>query len=155
MLMERYPINANVAATVVKAIDRGVVVMVDSQLEGFVPFGQCGLDNIQHPGEHFIEGDELQCKVTRIDLANHRMVLSVKAWLLEQDAEVNKEFLAKYSPKRAAVPEPTEEKEGSKPKGKGRRGEARSAEVDGAEGMDAEGLGEDLPEEPAADLPLE
>jgi len=137
MLMERYPVNANVASVVVKAIDRGIVVMVDGELEGFIPVGQCGLDNIQHPGEHFIENDELNCKVTRIDLANHRMVLSPKSWLAEQDAEVNREFLARYSPKRAAVTETPEEKEGGRSKGK-RRGEGRG---DGAEGEGDAGAG--------------
>jgi small subunit ribosomal protein S1 len=154
MLMERYPINSTVTAVVVKAIDRGIVVMVDQELEGFIPMGQCGLDNIQHPGEHFLEGEELQCKVTRIDLANHRMVLSVKAWLAEQDAEVNKEFVEKYSPKRATVPpegseenqaprEPKEGREGGK-KGRGRRGESRedsegSPDGPGSEPMDEGG----------------
>jgi len=132
MLIERYPINSTVTGVVVKSIDRGVVVMVDGELEGFVPAGQTGLDNIGHPGEHFLEGDELQFKVTRIDLANHRMVLSVKSWLMEQDTATNEEFLAKYSPKRAEVTE-TEEKEPTKGKSKGRRSETEEAAEEPAE----------------------
>ena len=44
-------------------------------------------------------------KVTRIDLANHRMVLSVKAWLVEQDEETQKAFVDTYSQQRATVSE--------------------------------------------------
>ena len=43
--------------------------------------------------------------MTRIDLANHRMVLSVKAWLGEQDAETQTAYIEKYSQKRATVTE--------------------------------------------------
>jgi small subunit ribosomal protein S1 len=119
-LLERYPINSMVKAVVMKAIDRGVVALVDGELEGFIPAGQLGLESIGHPGEHFLEGDELQCQVGRIDLANHRMVLSAKGWLAEQDETAKKDFLAKYSPKRATVTETPEEEGG---RGKGRREE--------------------------------
>jgi len=122
LLLERYPINSIVKSVVSKAIDRGVVVLVDNELEGFVPAGQLGIENIHHPGEHFLEGDELNCQVSRIDLANHRMVLSAKGWLMEQDDTTKGEFVAKFSPKRATVTENAEEEGGGK--GKGRREEA-------------------------------
>ena len=109
LLLERYPINSMVKAVVSKAIDRGVVVLVDRELEGFIPGGQLGLDGIGHPGEHFIEGDELDCQVGRIDLANHRMVLSVKGWLVEQDDATKQAFHDTYSPQRATVTESPEE----------------------------------------------
>ncbi len=71
---------------VIRVIDRGAIVLVDGEIEGFVPATQLGIESFHHPGEHFATEDELDLKVTRIDLANHRMVLSVKAWLGEQDA---------------------------------------------------------------------
>jgi small subunit ribosomal protein S1 len=143
-LVERYPFNATVTGPVAKAIDRGLIVIVDGELEGFVPIGQCGLDNIGHPGEHFLEGEELNYKVTRIDLANHRMILSVKAWLAEQSPEANQEFLTKFGVKRATVTEEGEEKAPAKGKGKGKR-----SEEDGDDLGDADVSGADpLPEEP-------
>jgi small subunit ribosomal protein S1 len=129
-LVERYPVNSTVSGVVVKSIDRGAVVLVDGELEGFVPIGQLGLDTIEHAGEHFLEGDQLQFKVTRIDLANHRMVLSIKAWLQEQDEQANQQFLETYGVKRAAVPELMEEGDGVKPKGKGRHAEEGEGAID-------------------------
>jgi small subunit ribosomal protein S1 len=120
-LLDRYPINSVVQAVVSKAIDRGVVVLVDGELEGFVPLGQLGIDTVKHPGENFLEGDELSCQVSRIDLANHRMVLSVKGWLLEQNEETNQAFIEKYSAKRATVTEGSEEE--ARPRARGRRDE--------------------------------
>ena len=106
-----------------KAIDRGVVVLVESELEGFVPVGQLGLDSVNHPGEHFLEGDELSCQVSRIDLANHRMVLSVKGWLVEQDEATKQAFVEKYSAKRATVTEGGDDE--ARPRAKSRRGDGR------------------------------
>ena len=120
-LLDRYPINSVVQAVVSKAIDRGVVVLVEKELEGFVPIGQLGIDTVKHPGENFIEGDELSCQVSRIDLANHRMVLSVKGWLLEQDEATKQAYVEKYSAKRATVTEG--EDEDARPRAKGRRSE--------------------------------
>jgi small subunit ribosomal protein S1 len=120
-LLDRYPINSVVEAVVSKAIDRGVVVLVENELEGFVPIGQLGIETVKHPGENFLEGDELSCQVSRIDLANHRMVLSVKGWLVEQDETAKQAYVEKYSVKRATVTEGGEED--ARPRAKGRRDE--------------------------------
>jgi small subunit ribosomal protein S1 len=102
-IQDRYPIGMTVKAKVLKVIDRGAIVLVDGEVEGFVPSTQLGLESFEHPGEHFQAEDELDLKVTRIDLANHRMVLSIKSWLQEQDEPTQKAFLEKYSEKRATV----------------------------------------------------
>jgi ribosomal protein S1 len=61
--------------------------------------------------EHFQADDELPLKVTRTDLANHRMVLSVRARLAELEEEEREQFLEKYSQKRATVTESADEGE--------------------------------------------
>ncbi len=129
-LVEKYPMNADAKAKVIKAIDRGAIVLVDDEVEGFIPAGQLGLDNIGHPGEHFIENDELDVKVTRIDLANHRMVLSVKSWLMEQDEAVNSAFIAKYSETRGTVTPETDQPQepGAAPKPKKKKDEQSDPE---------------------------
>ena len=108
-IQDRYPIGMTVKGRVIRVIDRGAIVLVDREVEGFVPATQLGLESFRHPGEHFQAEDDLDLKVTRIDLANHRMVLSVKAWLQDQDAEIQKAFLDTYSEKRATVTETTDE----------------------------------------------
>ncbi|MDM7914113.1 MAG: 30S ribosomal protein S1 [Candidatus Eisenbacteria bacterium] len=96
-IQDRYPIGTTVNARVVKVIDRGAIVLVDNEVEGFVPASQLGIEGFRHPGEHFQADDELQLKVTRIDLANHRMVLSAKGWLVEQDDNTRAEFCLLYT----------------------------------------------------------
>ncbi len=133
-LIEKYPSDSDVKGTVVKAIDRGVIVTVDDELEGFIPIGQLGVDNIQQPEEHFLEGDLLDCRITRIDLANHRMVLSVKSWLQEQDESMNAEFRAKYGSRRQPVePEGSSDDSGdAEPGGNDEEAPAGSDEPDDA-----------------------
>ena len=99
-LIEKYPVNSEVQATIAKVIDRGAVVMLEEEVEGFVPAGQLGFDGLRDPREHFREGDVLTLKLTRVDPANRRILLSVKAWLTEQDEAVNAAFVEQYGAKR-------------------------------------------------------
>jgi len=103
-LIERYPVNTNVKGTVAKVIDRGAVVMLENDVEGFVPAGQLGLEESIDPRRCFQENDQLDLKVTRVDPANRRILLSVKAWLAEQDPSVTAEHVAKYQARAAQAP---------------------------------------------------
>ena len=104
-LVERYPVNADVKGKVIKGMDRGLIVIVAEEVEGFIPAGQLGLEGADLPVENFHEGDELDLKVTRIDLANHRMVLSLKAWLEEQDEDARNATLERLQqPRESAAP---------------------------------------------------
>ena len=103
-LIERYPINTPVKGTVAKVIDRGAVVMLENDVEGFVPAGQLGLEETIDPRRCFQDNDVLDLKVTRVDPANRRILLSVKAWLAEQDPAVGIEHVAKYQARAAQAP---------------------------------------------------
>ena len=46
---------------------------------------QLGIDDLKRPNDAFEVGESLTMKVTRVDVPNHRLILSVKAWLTEQD----------------------------------------------------------------------
>ncbi|MCK4304379.1 MAG: 30S ribosomal protein S1 [Candidatus Eisenbacteria sp.] len=95
MLIDKYPINNDVEVTVAKVIDRGAVVLLEKEVEGFIPAGQLGLEDLRNATAVFHEGDLLKVKITRVDPANHRILLSVKAWLAEQDEEVRAAFTEK------------------------------------------------------------
>ena len=124
MLIEKYPTNGDVKVEIAKVIDRGAVVLLEDEVEGFVPAGQLGIDDLRDPTEIFKEGDALDVKITRVDPANHRILLSVKAWLAEQDEEVTKAFIERV---KAAAPPP-------KPVAEASAGEAEiSAETEAPE----------------------
>jgi small subunit ribosomal protein S1 len=100
-LIEKYPANTNVRGIVAKVIDRGAVVMLEQEVEGFVPVGQLGLEDLVDARRCFREGDELELKITRVDPANRRILLSGKAWLVEQDEATAQGFLEKYRAREA------------------------------------------------------
>jgi small subunit ribosomal protein S1 len=100
-LIEKYPVNQSARATVAKVIDRGAVVMLEQEVEGFVPAGQLGVDDLTDARRCFREGDELELKITRVDPANRRILLSARAWLVEQDASTVQAFVEKYKAREA------------------------------------------------------
>ncbi|MBD3235629.1 MAG: 30S ribosomal protein S1 [Candidatus Eisenbacteria bacterium] len=113
-LIEKYPVNSEVEATIAKVIDRGAVVMLEDEVEGFVPAGQLGIDDLHDPREHFSQGDRLTLKLTRVDPANRRILLSAKAYLAEQDEETRAAYLAKHGAKRPAeAPEAPDDASGA------------------------------------------
>jgi small subunit ribosomal protein S1 len=74
-LVERFPAGNEVEGKVVRVIERGVVVDLGDDIEGFVPLSQLGLAPDQKPEETIKEGDALALKVTKVDPANQRIVL--------------------------------------------------------------------------------
>ncbi len=141
MLIEKYPINTAVKAKVAKVIDRGAVVMLEEELEGFIPAGQLGLDEMRDRTLFLNEGDELDVKVTRVDPANHRILLSVKAYLADQDEETVKAFQDRLKARAAEV------EEARKAEAEAAEAEAAPAEAEAAP-AEAEEAQADASEEP-------
>jgi len=98
-LAERFPSGMELAGNVNRLFDRGAIVDVGEGIEGFVPLSQLGIEDLKRPNDAFEVGEELAMKVTRVDVANHRLILSVKAWLGEQD-DIS---LAEWTSRRNAV----------------------------------------------------
>jgi small subunit ribosomal protein S1 len=104
-LAEKFPAGMTVSATVNRLFDRGAIVDVGGDIEGFVPLSQLGVDDLKRPGEAYLAGETLTLKVTRVDVPNHRLVLSVKAWLQDQDDVTLAEWTAGRNKARAVAAE--------------------------------------------------
>ncbi len=76
-LEQQYAAGTLVEGNVVRLIDRGVVVDLGDNVEGFVPLSQLGIDD-KKPADVFKEGDVLQLRVTKVDGQNQRIVLAVR-----------------------------------------------------------------------------
>jgi small subunit ribosomal protein S1 len=62
---------------VVRLMDKGVVVDLGNDIEGFVPMSQLGIANIENPGDAVKEGQAVDLKVLEVDPIHHRIVLMV------------------------------------------------------------------------------
>jgi len=121
-LAEKFPSGLVLSGTVNRLFDRGAIVDLGDGIEGFVPLSQLGIDDLKRPNDAFEIGEGLTMKVTRVDVANHRLILSVKAWLGDQDDIALAEWTSKRNQVRARIaanppaePEPRKEKERVEP----------------------------------------
>jgi small subunit ribosomal protein S1 len=74
---ETYPIGMELRGRSVRLMDKGVVVDLGNDIEGFVPMSQLGIPNIENPGDAVKEGQALDLKVLEVDPIHHRIVLAV------------------------------------------------------------------------------
>ncbi|MGH7572587.1 MAG: 30S ribosomal protein S1 [Gemmatimonadota bacterium] len=76
-LVGEYAVGMETEGKVVRLLDKGVVVDLNGDVEGFVPISQLGYRNLENPSDKFREGDLLILKVIESDAENRRIVLSV------------------------------------------------------------------------------
>jgi small subunit ribosomal protein S1 len=74
---ETYPIGMELRGRAVRLMDKGVVVDLGNDIEGFVPMSQLGVADIENPGDAVKEGQALDLKVLEVDPIHHRIVLAV------------------------------------------------------------------------------
>jgi small subunit ribosomal protein S1 len=74
---ETYPIGMEMRGRAVRLMDKGVVVDLGNDIEGFVPISQLGVADIENPGDAVKEGQALDLKVLEVDPIHHRIVLAV------------------------------------------------------------------------------
>jgi small subunit ribosomal protein S1 len=103
-LAKEYAIGTEVTGKVTRILDRGAVVELKEDVEGFVPLSHLGIDTLKKPAEHFEVGMDIPLKVIKIDPQNKRIVLSVSSYLEGRSAEEIDAFRKRF-PKRE-LPEP-------------------------------------------------
>jgi small subunit ribosomal protein S1 len=104
-LAERYLPDILVKGNVVRLLDRGVIVDLEDGLEGFIPLSQLGVDGLKKPSDSFKPGDTLDLKVTRVDTQAHRIILSAKAWVADQDRAGQEAFQERFKPSPSSAEE--------------------------------------------------
>ena len=62
---ETYPVGMELKGHVVRLMDKGVVVDVGNDIEGFVPMSQLGVPDIQQPGDAVKEGQVVRAEGAR------------------------------------------------------------------------------------------
>jgi small subunit ribosomal protein S1 len=106
---ETYPIGMELRGVVLRLMDKGVVVDVGNDIEGFVPVSQLGKPDVQNPGDAVQEGQPVDMTVLEVDPIHHRIVLAVVGY-----PETTEEEMAANRAK-AARPVPSEDDENEEP----------------------------------------
>src|SRR3989475_282644 len=84
---ETYPVGTDLRGRVLRLMDKGVVVDLGSDIEGFVPMSQLGIPDIQNPGDAVKEGQAVELKVLEVDPIHHRIVLAATGWPKEDSVQ--------------------------------------------------------------------
>src|SRR5207244_3360485 len=84
---ETYPVGTELRGRVMRLMDKGVVVDLGSDIEGFVPMSQLGIPDIQQPGDAVKEGQAVELKVLEVDPIHHRIVLAATGWPKEDSVQ--------------------------------------------------------------------
>jgi small subunit ribosomal protein S1 len=99
--------DTDVTGKISRILDRGAVVEVRHDVEGFVPVGQMGMEDIQHPEQYFVIGEEIPLRVIKVDPKNKRIVLSVTAYLKTRSEDEVRAFMDKHPKKDIVIPAPS------------------------------------------------
>jgi small subunit ribosomal protein S1 len=73
---ETYPVGTELRGRVMRLMDKGVVVDLGNDIEGFIPMSQLGIPDISSPADAVKEGQAVEMKVLEVDPIHHRIVLA-------------------------------------------------------------------------------
>lgn len=92
----KYSINTETLGTITRLLDRGVIVELDGNVEGFVPANMLGKKDISKPSEAFTENDEIPLRVIEFDAKNRKIILSVEAYYSVRERDDLDKFLTEH-----------------------------------------------------------
>src|SRR5512146_175720 len=99
---ETYPVGTELRGRVLRLMDKGVVVDIGNDIEGFIPMSQLGIPELHNPADAVKEGQAVDLKVLEVDPIHHRIVLAATNFPPEEAAEAPK---AEAPPRAEALPE--------------------------------------------------
>ena len=141
-IADRFSAGVEPAGSVARVQEKGVVVDLGDDIEGFVPTSHSGVEEEEKLPEYFRDGEALELKVIESDAGNRRIVLEVTTL-----------------PERLDVPEPPPEEESSEESEAYGRSEAtKSGDAPEAPAVEAEApeaAADEEPEAESAETPTE
>lgn len=107
-LSSEYAVGTEATGVIVRLLDRGVVVELDGDVEGFVPASQLAQPGIRKPEEAFQKGDELPLTVIEFDEKQRRIVLSVREYFKGKEREELEAYRTQHAPEPVTIGEVAE-----------------------------------------------
>ena len=104
-LSEQYAVGTETRGTVSRLLERGVVVCLEDEVDGFVPLSQLAIEDLEKPRQSFEEGQELPLKVIEVDEEQKKIVLSVREYLKDKDQAEFNAYLESHPVKAVTIGE--------------------------------------------------
>jgi len=102
-LAEEFDPGTETTGVIGRLIDKGVIVDLPGDVEGFVPLQHLGRSDLKSPEEAFDEGDELPLTVIEFDREGRKIVLSVTEYFKSKDAKEQESFLKKHEKRESTL----------------------------------------------------
>jgi small subunit ribosomal protein S1 len=133
-LAKEFSVGTEIAeCEIARILDRGVVVNLSADVEGFIPLNQLGQD-VNQPARIYKMGDKTPGKVIEFDLEGRKIVLSITEYFKDKDNSLWQSYCEQF-PIKAVV-----EQKVAKAKGK------KSEDGDGSSTSGEETVSEVAPE---------
>ena len=110
-LAELYAMGTSTTGRISRVLERGVVVGLDHDVDGFVPLSQLGIEDLQTPRQCFEVDQELPLKVIEFDEEQKKIVLSALAYLKDKDQSEVDAYLSRHPVKEVAVDEAADDQD--------------------------------------------
>jgi small subunit ribosomal protein S1 len=92
----KYGIGSECVGVITRVLDRGVIIELGNEVEGFVATHELGIPDLARPADAFKEGDEIPLKVVEFDQTQRKIVLSVNDYFRGKDRGDLHDFIAKH-----------------------------------------------------------
>ena len=93
---EQYAVGVEVRGAISRILERGLVVSLASEVDGFVPLSHLAIDALQNPRQSFAEQQELPLEVIEFDKNHKKIVLSVREYFKDKDQAEYEAYLAAH-----------------------------------------------------------
>jgi small subunit ribosomal protein S1 len=118
-LASSYSVGTEIAeCEVARILDRGIVVNLGADVEGFIPLNQLGQE-ANHPSRIYKVGDKVPAEIVEFDMESRKIVLSIEEYFKDKE-DLAKEHKTAF-PVKPAI-------EVKAPKGKGKKPESADDE---------------------------
>ncbi|MBE2281381.1 MAG: 30S ribosomal protein S1 [Ignavibacteriaceae bacterium] len=98
-----YASGVETTGKIVRLIDKGVIVELKGQVDGFVPATQLSTSKIKNLAAHFLNDQEIGLKVIEFDKENKKIVLSSVAYLKDKSEEEVQTYIDTHKLERVSV----------------------------------------------------
>jgi len=102
-IQSKYPIGSEITGPATNVTDFGVFVKLDEGIEGLVYSSELAAERIEKPAEHFEAGQEITALVVKVDPAEQKISLSIRAVTDKAERAALKELAAQQSASQATT----------------------------------------------------
>lgn len=119
---QQYAVGAETPGTISQIIEKGVIVILPGEVDGFVPATHLLQGGVKDIHASFKAGDELPLRVIEFDKENKRIILSALEYFKDKSKEEIESYLQAHPNEKKEIEDATAELE-PQPKGSDRKGE--------------------------------